>query len=357
MEIGSEFEIQWPLLRITQTNHSRFNDFFFGEDNIFLFSGRTAIDYICKDILTTRKIRSVYLPAYCCSSMINPFVNNGINIEFYDIYFNGNALVFRFDNNKSVDIIYLNNYFGFKTDIDIEWIYSKKQNGSIVIYDKTHSLFLKDDPWIDISDYIFCSLRKWFAIASGAVLSKRRGNLCKLNLKQCAFINDKLNAHILKWKYIHDNHSISKKEFYHCFLEFAHKLEQDYSYYIIDDVSLKILQSLDIDRVIERRKQNAQMYYDTLHNIEWLKFMFDRYDNDITPLFIPIIITSAEKRNQLKSMMLSCQIYCPIHWPKSNLINDEFRANEIFDKELSLICDQRYTPKQLKKIVQVIKNF
>ena len=72
-EIGSEFWFD-----------SEIKDIITESQETLVLSGRTAIDVIIKDILKTRKIRNVYLPAYCCDSMIDPFIRNGIAVNLYD---------------------------------------------------------------------------------------------------------------------------------------------------------------------------------------------------------------------------------------------------------------------------------
>jgi hypothetical protein len=48
------------------------------------------------------------------------------------------------------------------------------------------------------------------------------------------------------------------------------------------------------------------------------------------------------------------QIYCPIHWPKSPYHGD---CGELYDRELSLICDQRYDLTDMARMVGVIQRY
>ena len=70
------------------------------------------------------------------------------------------------------------------------------------------------------------------------------------------------------------------------------------------------------------------------------------------PLFVPILY---KNRNELREYLIKKEIYCPIHWPKP------FKENEIsnllYEKEISLVCDQRYTADDMKRIVKEIKGF
>ena len=65
---------------------------------------------------------------------------------------------------------------------------------------------------------------------------------------------------------------------------------------------------------------------------------------------------SVEKRNAVKKSLINAQIYCPVHWPKNRLVTPDMRVNGIFDTELSLICDQRYTEYDMEEIIKVINK-
>lgn len=356
-EIGSEFEIKWPSSLISETDecaHGILNPS--GKDEVLLLSGRTAIDCICRDMQLSGRTGCVYMPAYCCYSMIAPFIRNGFSIGFYDVGFDGGKLTYNLADDRKIDILYLNNYFGFKTFIDIEWIRRKQKEGTIIIYDKTHSLFLQNDPYVEVADYIFCSLRKWFAVASGAILYKQSGDLINFDLKDYSYVQAKLSAQILKARYLSGDESVSKEMFYPAFADFSHHLEEDYAGYRMDEKSIVILKSANFTEIISRRRENAKMLYAELRDVGWLKFLFSGIDNDLTPLFVPVIVKTQELRDELKKRLISHQIYCPVHWPKNSMIAPQMEVNKIFDREISLICDQRYTPEQLDRMVQTIKN-
>ena len=87
-EIGSEY---W-LEDITSEDLGN-------EDNgCYVLSGRTAIDVILQDIHKERKVQNVYLPAYCCDSMLQPFMDRGIKIHLYDLWL-GDKLEYDVDEN------------------------------------------------------------------------------------------------------------------------------------------------------------------------------------------------------------------------------------------------------------------
>ena len=75
-EIGSEF---W----ISDKDIAPVNE----RDGLFVLSGRTAIDLILQDTLKHKSVKNVYMPAYCCDSMIAPFLQRNIRVDFYDMFF------------------------------------------------------------------------------------------------------------------------------------------------------------------------------------------------------------------------------------------------------------------------------
>lgn len=92
-EIGSEF---WFDEALHQASSDR--------DGVYTISGRTAIDVIIQDILATRQIHNVYMPAWGCDSMIAPFVDRGIKVDLYDVSFDGH-LEYAVDENHHADRI------------------------------------------------------------------------------------------------------------------------------------------------------------------------------------------------------------------------------------------------------------
>ena len=76
--------------------------------------------------------------------------------------------------------------------------------------------------------------------------------------------------------------------------------------------------------------------------------LFDMNDIDC-PLFVPIIIKNG-KRDYYRKKLIENKIYCPIHWPQPN----EKCESNLYELELSLICDQRYTENDMKKIISIL---
>ncbi len=342
-EIGSEFWFENPpysALHSTPTKSQR-----------FFLSGRTAIDAIIQDILKNRAVGSVYLPAWGCDSMITPFRDRGIKVDLYDVCIDDDGLHYDIDNNKTCDIFYVNNYFGYHDNVCSEVIKGFKKRDSIILYDKTHSLLMDNDEIESLSDYTFASIRKWMGVVSGAVVNKQNGFLISLNKKDCPYLDCKIEAMKMKAAYIGGDISVEKQNFLNKYGEFGYHLEADYRNYRMDDLSFSIFMQTDLQQIQKKRRANAKVLHDNLD----LKFISSLSDLDC-PLFVPIFFESREQRDAIRKVLIAKDIYCPIHWPKNHLVMDTMNVNHILNRELSLVCDQRYTEKDMERIVMNINR-
>ena len=134
--------------------------------------------------------------------------------------------------------------------------------------------------------------------------------------------------------------------------EFGHHLSEYYQGYRMDSLSVCIWQQYDKVAIRETRRENAAV----LHLESKLHFI-DILSANSCPIFVPVFFETTEKRNAVRKSLIEEQIYCPIHWPKNKLVTPEMKVNDIFDKELSLICDQRYTECDMERILEVINKF
>lgn len=334
-EIGSEFWLEREPVAIS---HDR--------DGCYVLSGRTAIDLIIQDILKTRKIQRVYMPGWCCDSMIAPFVAHGTQINFYDISFDG-SLKCHTDITDDTDVFYVTNYFGYENTLPLEIVKKFKEKGSIILYDRTHSMLMEEDPYLALADYSFASIRKWMGVVAGAVVYGVKDG----NLKPYPHLECKEQAMRMKKSFIEGDNSIDKQVFLNLYGEFGHHLVDDYQNYEMDDLSYALYKSEDLEAMRRKRRENAKYLHDHLKGV---RFIGELTEN-VMPLFVPVFFETTEQRNAVRKKLIEAQIYCPIHWPKNQLITSEMQVNRVFDTELSLICDQRYDITDMQRIIETIQ--
>lgn len=360
-EIGSEF---WLDNTFQTSENKTFQEYMsFGEDSKLLFSGRTAIEYVLEDI--KKPIKTVYMPSYCCSSMIQPFLDRSIEIEYYEVQIDNFGISYVVDFQKEIDLFFAASYFGFSQS-NMDLIISKyKEKEILVIEDITHRL-LSENNFSKAANYCIASVRKWVAIPSGGLAIKSTGAFSYQNIKLPSniIINNKIKAMEQKYAYIntyYNEEDLAEKEkrnFSNRYSKFNNELNLDYKNYSIDKTSELILLQTDINKIKHRRIENAEFLYKSLnYSSNKFRFLFNEPDfNKDCPLFIPILLEDPY-RYLLKKLLIENKIFCPSHWPNPDPEKLTSDKNPIYVQELSIICDQRYGLEDMQRIVGIIKEF
>ncbi len=313
-EIGSEFH---TLLQ------DKGKGIILPRNGSLVFSGRTAIEAVLREM---PHIKSALLPSYCCASMIAPFIKNGIYVKFFDVNWE-NGLKIKLDD--TADILFWCNYFGYRNKMpDFD---------GVIIEDITHSFFSEESYHLN-SDYLVASLRKWEPIICGGYCSIKIDGVKPPN----EFVDIKSKAMSLKKDYL-DGIISEKKLFLDLFANCNQWIADNYSEFEIDDTSREYLMHVDVDKQKEIRCENAKFLYEGLKGK--VQFLFQQEELDC-PLFVPILLSN---RDEVRQHLLKNGIYCPVHWPRP-----EGCQSNIYDLELSLICDQRYGYKDMKRIIETL---
>lgn len=350
-EIGSYFWLEEDNILKIKSNENGLTDLFpCVEDSSFTFSGRSAIDVALRDILDQRKVNTVYVPSYSCVSMLQAFIDRGINIVFYNITYKNGSFGYEIPAIKNGDVVLVMSYFGLSTEECHNAIEQLHKLGAIIIEDITHSL-LRDDAASEKSDYVVASLRKWFAIPTGGWVGKKKGHISqKPWLNSNHAVKDKIEGMREKYEYLSGR--IKDKE---NFLLIQSKFDNDLIHadrmLAIDDLSLSIIKSLNINKIKAHRQKNVEILLNGLKDLtDYITFPNVDLDRDVL-LFLPIFMKT-EYRDSLRSYLIEHGIYCPIHWPEVMGANKGIRENE-----LSLICDQRYCEDDMHAIVTIIHEW
>lgn len=338
-EIGSEFSCDETYQRLSFKFPVDFND------ELLTFCGRTSIEIILEN---NPKIKKAMLPSYCCDSMIEPFRNQNIEVVFYNVNYN-RGLQIDLKLEPDIDAIFWCNYFGYRHDMpDLSCFIN---NGGIVIEDITHSLFSLQQ-YNKQSQFLVASLRKWGPLLSGGFCASRdySFNDVKLEFPNETFVNKKAKAMLLKEQYLDDGNEIKKEKYLSLFNESNQWLSTNYSHLKIDMKSRRIIQGNDYERMVKIRKRNAKLLHDGLKNHPDISFLFEMAQMDC-PIFVPIIVKN-NKRDFFRKKLIDNKVYCPIHWPKPNATC----ISNLYDNELSLICDQRYSAADMYRIINILKS-
>lgn len=326
-----------------------------GFEPVYTISGRTALEIVIEDILFHSQAEKVYMPSYCCHTMIEPFLKHGLQVEFYCVYFEDGIIHCDYQENDC-EIVFLMDYFGFIHPDTARFAGKEKEKGKTVIYDCTHAAFCETADY-ESADYVFGSFRKWVGINAGFA-AKASAWQKKADMDSNEKYADLRNtAFDLKAEYINSPQpsGINKAEFLGLFQEAEELLERDYSHYGPDNRSLKIMTTIDVSRIRKRRRENAEYLLNGLSECENKIATLRQMNREDCPLFVPVFISSG--RNEFRKYLIQNNVYLPVHWPLSELHRPDARSKEIYETEMSCICDQRYTKKDMDIILQFFRQY
>ena len=333
-EIGSEF---WEVPTAATEEGTLFPD-----TTQWFLSGRCALRSILRELT---EAKTVALPSWCCESMIRPFIDAGMTVHFYPVYYRDQLIQ---EINTEFDILFVMDYFGY-TSMDIDRRYP-----GIVIRDVTHSVFSKS--YMD-ADYSFGSLRKWCGFWTGgfactkddhALLAEGSEDYGYVSLREKAmqwkgaYINGKMDA---------KKNGIEDKGYLKVYEE-AEKLLDAIEIAPAAERDILLARRMDTEFVKARRRANAEVLRKAFS--DWLLFPEMRASD--CPMFVPILVPNC-KRDALRHYLIEHEIYCPIHWPLSEYHRPGIAERELYDNELSLVCDQRYTEDDMDRMVETIRSF
>ena len=351
-EIGSEFWTGCSPTGIYGCNWSVPNGWQVAET----LCGRVALEYIVENVKAIGAT-SVYMPSYCCHTMIEPFLKHGVKIDFYNVVLSENGLKRQFDFDNDCDVVFLMDYFGH-IDNETEIIAKdQKSKGKTLIYDATHCIY--SDINSEIYDFVFGSYRKWMDVNCGFIAEKNSKSISlSTDWKQFdEYVDMRTRMFDLKSRYM-NNEDVDKQQFLAWINEAEEMLEQNYHHTLPDKRSLDVLEQTGLPYLMMSRRNNAKILMDGVADLadERINCFVGNMGSNDTPLFVPVWI-QAEDRNELRRYLIEHSIYCPVHWPLSELHTISNAAKDVYQCELSLLCDQRYDHTDMYRILETIKEY
>ena len=333
-EIGSEF---WdvPL---------RTDNLIFPETTQWYISGRGALKAV---INALPDIRSVAMPSWCCDTMLKPFLEEGIEVRFYPVTIDPS---FHQEPRLDCDALLIMDYFGFYAPALNLGTYP-----GIVIRDVTHSVFSRA---YQDADYFFGSLRKWCGVWTGGYAWTKDGHSLPIaGGDKTGYASLRRQAMDEKYDYLFGA-SEEKKERtqakrYLAVFEQAEDLLDHCASSAADPRDVICAQKLDVDSIRRQRRSNAQLLMDAFSDQVFIPSL----DQEDCPLFVPILVPDG-KRDELRQYLIQQEIYCPVHWPLTDYHQGiDQRSEYLYQNELSLVCDQRYTEADMLRMIHSIRRF
>ena len=320
-EIGSDFTLQVKNVQ-----------------DLFFVSGRVGIKYILSHL--TQRGDKCLIPNYLCESIQSCFTE----YDYYDIH---NDLSISIDSIKShvsknnYKIIFIINYFG-RVDKQISLLQEVcTSNNILIIEDFTHNMFSSNL----YGDVCLCSYRKSLETPFGCIVIDKTKLLPKqntsFNLKYLISNVTKITGMILK------NVSCLKSIWYPI-LQCCEKYIESVTYNGFDYINYTFYKYYYDPSNKYIRGSNFIFLHDTLMH----KPMIKNEKNDTCYFTYPILFSSRDERELVRSECIKQQIYCPVYWPLD--FDVEKKCNHyIADSILCIPIDQRYNIDSMKRIQNV----
>ena len=321
-----------------------------GMKTYYTLCGRTALELVLRDTMKDRQIRKAYLPSYCCHTMIEPFAAKGIQVVFYDVFFTDTGIGCDFAEDNDCDLVFLMDYFGFRDVKTAPRAASQKAMGKCVVYDATHAMFCKNMDY-SACDYVFGSFRKWFGVNAGFCAKQGAWDAFPVLTDNPCYTASRHTAFNQKQQFMAGK-PVDKDAFLRIFSRAEESLEADYVGYGPDAESLRILETVNVAFIRERRRENAAFVIEALPDYSPYKVVGEAD----CPLFVPLQ-TDPAVRTELRRKLIENKVYLPIHWPVSDLHCTNGISGQIYKTELSFVCDQRYDSEDMERAIQIIRSF
>ena len=273
--------------------------------------------------------------------MVKPFVDAGMTVRFYPVYWQDGQLVQ--EPSCDSDVLFAMDYFGYDaTSPDI------RGYQGVIVRDVTHSLFSSVP--LD-GTYCFGSLRKWCGVWTGGFAWAGDGHPLKMEQgDDFGYTALRREGMARKSAYIRGEVSADKG-----YLKILAAAEDVLKTAIAvpaakRDVDLALW--LDAKAIVARRRANAEVLRKAFPE----QLMFREMGAGDCPMFVPILVPGG-KRDELRKYLIEEEIYCPVHWPVSPCHELNEGIASVYRDELSLVCDQRYSLEDMNRMVTVIHQF
>ncbi|WP_426517617.1 hypothetical protein ACPPVQ_00750 [Diaminobutyricibacter sp. McL0618] len=305
----------------------------------YVETGRQALALLA-DELASDGHRTLLAPDYLCDTMISPFVTRGwsvtgyrmtsaLDIDHSDLLAHAHAQVGPFT-------VLLGLYFGREPDNAYRALVDELHHiGARVIDDETHRVLR---PRNSGADFAIGSLRKTLPLADGAYV-RSFGNQ-DFSIGPVRPDSRRWAAMDEKRRYL--DGELKEKTFKTLFREANTELEADDLARAIGARTREGIGHLDYEQLRKSRVSNALVLDAELERLHITRL------NPPGPTLIPShLVISVDNAAAVQHRMAEMGVYCPIHWPRSELLTDLGSWPSTY---LSLPVDHRYDATDMLRI-------
>lgn len=325
----------------------------------------------------------VLIPAYHCSSMVEPVIWVDAEPVFYQINSNTSINIddIKQKTDNKVKFIIVTHYFGFMQELNEirQWCDEKS---IILLEDCAHAFFGQQNglPIGAIGDYSIASIMKFFPVYDGGCLTSRKHDIQNIKLKSPGkAFQIKASLNLLENAFTYNRLPFFKlfilpplylKDFLWNTLKFMRKnkptkigpaaAEGGYAFEAswidkrISSISRIILNQSNNTKIIEIRRNNYLTYFSALSNIKSIKPLHSQLPEKTVPYVFPLLVENPQVLFPiLKKKGIPIIRFGEFLWDN---VNESVCKNsiELSKKVFQFPCHQSLKPDELNWIIETI---
>ena len=345
--IGGEFELNCADLEF-DTTASPVLPSFGAPQETWLDTGRSALAVIARHLAHTAEESTVWLPAYCCESIVAPFLRKSLRVRFYSV---GERLDRIDAAPSSGDTLLFIHYFGCRNRTALRRVEEFRAGEVRVIEDCVQAALTTGIG--TYGDHALTSLRKLLPQPDGAMLASRETIAVDADTADEAFVSARVVGKLRRGA------DARPEGFLPLFERSEARLADDLPR-TMSWISHQLLRCSDLPMVAARRAANfatlRQGLVDIAPRIGIVPFL-PRLDVGEVPIGFPIVVRGG-RRDALRRYLAGRAIFCPIHWDLAHLTGAAFTEERTLSASmLTLPIDQRYDEQDMATILGSLSKF
>lgn len=347
-----EFGSEHPAVLLPDGYFETFNQY---GHCTWLRSGREALHLVALTEKPEGENPIILVPAYCCHSMVDPFVNAGWKIYYYPLNQDLTVYIACFKNLLVAlrpKAVLTMNFFGSSLTNDAVSCVRENTDDCIIIEDFSHCSFSLKTIVNPQVDYYVSSIRKSLGVCDGAVIvSNHLVNKEHIKREETDFSRERYRNQILKGQYAYSKDIGQKGLFYTGLKQQELELDHFSAVYEISSNGMTILQGINGESIKYARQRNMEHMLKELDgkikSIPGIERCLEG-----APFSMPILV---EHRDQVQQQLSQKGVYAPVLWP----ICDDARrvcpfSARMADEMLSIPIDQRYNYDDIEEIAKIV---
>lgn len=320
-------------------------------------TGRSAIHLALQDVMRRGGQKQAWLPAYCCPSVVAPFIESGIAICFYSMGADLGTPSGLPPSLSAGEIFLFIHYFGFRNEAIVSWLDSVPGRQDAFVLEDCVQASLNSNVG-ETGDYAFTSYRKFLPQPDGALLASNMPCEHHLAMPDEAFVSGRLIGKLLR--------GFDRSEsFMALFSETEKRLDEALRPASMSWASRYLMDRTDTRKIGKTRRQNWKWLHQRLARADLpgkrLTPLFgEALDEGCVPIGLPVLVHNG-LRNDLREYLRSGNIFCPVHWDLGHIAQQQQALltadRDVGNSILTLPIDQRLGPDELDYFSDSIKTF